>query len=138
MSAAKWRPAPARANHDSDRSCACEQIGRMGSEPQFQRDRRGRRKCRAKRKHKITHPATNNRSPPKCRADAAAPNRKSGEGRGESKRREGYKKNTENPRERQAAVAMCGRRVPSIGDLKRGGHQQTESLEQRAPMAALA
>jgi hypothetical protein len=53
-------------------------------------------------------------------------------------RGEKVKKNTENPGERQPAVAMCGRRVPSIGDLKRGGHQQTESLEQRAPMAALA
>jgi len=44
------------------------------------------------------------------------------------------KKNIENPR----GGAMCGRCEPSIGDLKWGGHQHTESLEQRAPMAASA
>jgi hypothetical protein len=58
----KWRP-PARADHDSDRSCACQQINRMGSEPQFQRDRWGR--IPPKRAHKITQAKTNNRNPGK-------------------------------------------------------------------------
>jgi hypothetical protein len=40
------------------------------------------------------------------------------------------------PNHHGTGMAMRGRWVPSIGDLKWGGHQQTESLEQRAPMAA--
>ena len=75
----KWRP-PARANHDSDRSCACEQIERMGSEPQFERDRRGRippngsAKSRTRKRTAETPEKPQQKKHPKCRAAAAAPN----------------------------------------------------------------
>jgi len=140
----KWRPR-ATANHDSDRSCACEQIEGMGSEPQFQRDRRGRippngsTKSRTRKRTAETPEKPQQKKHPKCRADAAAPNnRRIRRGARRECDEERENKNTENPRERQRWWQCAVGGAPSIGDLKWGGHQQTESLEQRAPMAARA
>jgi hypothetical protein len=103
----KWRP-PARANHDSDRSCACEQIERMGSEPQFERDRRGRIPPNGSAKSRTRKRTAE--TPEKPQQKKTTQNRRI---------RRGARRECDEEREKQkhgeslgeaAVVAMCGRR----------------------------